>query len=476
MALTNIFGGWPWARRRNEGMPGTVNRPPGTQVDLDPVATIIARRAAWIESPFVGTLDTRTGYPTWQPQIVIKARREALNYYALRWQRVMRGNVIGPDGPTFRFSNAMPDAVREAWQEFEQAADVTGVSLASSLGMAYQSYKRDGDALTIMAPDPSTGQLRLQQLDALATRNVNVDNYGRITDFELVDDVRVLPPDTLYWWEPEYTGYYRGYPKILMACSALKRSYQYGVWYEADAHLTATLRAILKVKYAGAQSAQSEAQVTARAREMIAAGDTRTEAEIVLALRVAEANAYQQMQPGQVMHVYDDVAAVDGLSGSGMIPTQNLAVAHKHFMSEAAAALEISPAALTGDHEAGVYSSHRQTRLDDVRTYQTEQHPLKSHCLRLWKRWAQAERERGMAVDDRWLEKVDTVGHPGIDPNKDAAFYAKMIELALMSRAEVTAELGSSWVDEVWPQIQAEMDLMREVVDQNDAAVEGADA
>ena len=82
---------------------------------------------------------------------------------------------------------------------------------------------------------------------------------------------------------------------------------------------------------------------------------------------------YSYMKPGQVMQVYDDLRAVDGLANSATIPPQGLAAAHKFYLSEAAAALGISPAALTGDHEAGVYSSHRQTRIDDVLQYQTEQ-------------------------------------------------------------------------------------------------------
>ena len=107
-------------------------------------------------------------------------------------------------------------------------------------------------------------------------------------------------------------AYYRGYPRVLLADAALQKSHDYGVWFEADAHLTATLRAVLKVGYQGAQSAQSEAQVTRRARDLIAAGDTRTEDQIIAAIRAAESEFYTYMKPGQVMQVYDDVRAVEG--------------------------------------------------------------------------------------------------------------------------------------------------------------------
>ena len=145
-------------------------------------------------------------------------------------------------------------------------------------------------------------------------------------------------------------------------------------------------------------------------------------------------------------------------------------------MSEAAAALGISPAALTGDHEAGVYSSHRQTRIDDVLQYQTEQAMVKGLLWKLWRRWSDAQRMRGLTVEDRWLQKITMQTHPGIDPNKDAAFYDKMINLSLMSREDIAAGLGKDWLTEVWPELEEEMKAMGQVVDDADAAVEGVPA
>ena len=250
----------------------------GTEIALDPVQSFLANRLIQVESPSFSAMPGMRGYPQWQPEVVIRARRCALSYYALRWQRVMRGNVIGPMGPTMQFSPQASDAVIEEWQRFTQMSDPNGLPLATTLGAAYQAYLRDGDCMQVMTPDEADdGRLMLQQADALALANVETDAYGRVTGFRLIDDTLVPPADVMYFWQPEYMAYYRGYPRILLADAALQKSHDYGVWFEADAHLTAILRAILKISYQGAQSAQSEARVRERAREMKAAGDTRSE-------------------------------------------------------------------------------------------------------------------------------------------------------------------------------------------------------
>ena len=46
-----------------------------------------------------------------------------------------------------------------------------------------------------------------------------------------------------------------------------------------------------------------------------------------------------------------------------------------------------------------------------------------------------------------------------------------MIDLSLMSREDIVAGLGRDWLTEVWPELQTEMDAMRQVVDDADAAV-----
>lgn len=408
------------------------------------------------------------------------------NEYARRYFKLLKTNVIGPDGIQIsvqaRNLDGSLDPISDRietefwkWAHDPRNCSVTGkLSLVKIEELLIETIARDGEALVLPRRGPEFGpynfQVQLLDIDHLdvnfnstatngnrIVQSVELDNFDRPVAYWIWQRnpsettlaapqhnqrIRVPASDLWHIFDPERASQVRGFPWIAPAALALQH--------------------IAKFR----ESTLIAARVSANRQVFFSQGEGETFDDDNLD---DEGNLSFESKPGtqEVLPRGWDVKTVDWAA-----PTEKLGDFQKHVLRGAAAGLGVSYNALANDLESVNYSSARFGALEEHALYRSTQTFFINAFVRpVYEEWLQIQlltNTWGLNIPPSRFEKfrVNVQYRPrswsSVDPVKDTNADRLMIEAGLTSWSDVISKSGKD-PEEVFNQIAKDKEKMAEL-------------
>lgn len=463
----------------------------------------------------------------YQHRIIVARSREqyANNDYVKNFSRVLRRNIIGPNGialqckgkdPNGKLDDKANKAVEAAWKKWGEDGncEVTGrLSWLQVKNLAIQTIARDGEVLIrfIYGKDAGPMGFSVQLIDPqripifLKREGVNGENpirngiefnqYGRpVAYYFSKDDTpekaywgsgmpdlfqRVKAEDILHVFLPEYIGQKRGIP---WAVSALYRLNQINKFEEAsviNARTGATKMGFFKRAYETADEITNAAtkgntgNAPTGAPTMNALGEFGTnpadpwngdaEDEQAGFVLDGEPGTWESLPVGWEPVPWDP-----------MFPTGEFEGFNKAQLRGASAGMGIAYHTLANDLTDVNFSSIRQGALDERDEWLLLQTWFIGSCVhKVYKKWlsyyllaGKISLPNGAAIPFAKLDKFSEVMWQGrrwqwIDPQKDVTAAAMQLDKLLIAPSDIIRESGRE-PEHVWEQTAQDIASMKE--------------